>query len=68
MSTNTHTSGRASICLWILLAISYLAAFVPVGGGFSADQMVIAQAMVCVGLFAIVPLWVASLLTLRQSK
>jgi putative membrane protein len=42
--------------------------WVQAGGGFSADQMVIAQAMVCVGLFAVVPLWVASLLTLRSSR
>jgi putative membrane protein len=42
--------------------------WVQAGGGFSADQMVIAEAMVCVGLFAVVPLWVASLLTLRGNR
>jgi putative membrane protein len=42
--------------------------WVQAGGGFSADQMAIAQAMVFIALFAVVPLWVASLLALRSSK
>ena len=42
--------------------------WVQAGGGFSAESMVIAQAMVIIALFAVVPLWVASLLALRGNR
>lgn len=46
-------------------------AFIPLvqaGGGFSPASMQIADAMVGVALFAVVPLWLASLLALRSSR